>query len=297
MELVNTHCHCDYSGHGTGSIAEYADAAAAAGLTTLAFTEHFPLSAAFDPDEYLSMRPQMVNAYLAEIDEARARHPQIEFVTGTEMDYLGALEDRQLTEEALAPFRFRLLSVHFIDGWAFDDPDQKARWKEPGAPDAIWRRYGELWCEAASNASLPYDAMSHPDLAKKFGYYPSFSLERLYDEMAEAARAGRAAAAYCAGKQTAEGRTLDIRNGSLVGYTVPQHVRMDADFTGVDVFFRVRAICGVSRIAVRDESGAQIASFRREHMAPGEMENISLPRVLLEKAQGAVTVSVEEEQA
>ena len=114
---------------------------------------------------------------------------------------------------------------------------------------------------------------------------------------AEAARAGRAAAAYCAGKQTAEGRTLDIRNGSLVGYTVPQHVRMDADFTGVDVFFHVRAICGVSRIAVRDESGAQIASFRREHMAPGEMENIRLPRVLLEKAQGAVTVSVEEEQA
>ena len=114
---------------------------------------------------------------------------------------------------------------------------------------------------------------------------------------AEAARAGRAAAAYCAGKQTAEGRTLDIRNGSLVGYTVPQHVRMDADFTGADVFFRVRAICGVSRIAVRDESGAQIASFRREHMAPGEMENIRLPRVLLEKAQGAVTVSVEEEQA
>ena len=135
----------------------------------------------------------MVDAYLAEIDEARARHPQIEFVTGTEMDYLGALEDRQLTEDALAPFRFRLLSVHFIDGWAFDDPDQKARWTEPGAPDAIWRRYGELWCEAASNASLPYDAMSHPDLAKKFGYYPSFNLERLYDEMAEAARARKSA--------------------------------------------------------------------------------------------------------
>ena len=50
MELVNTHCHCVYSGHGAGSVAEYADAAAAAGLTTLAFTEHFPLSGAFDPD-------------------------------------------------------------------------------------------------------------------------------------------------------------------------------------------------------------------------------------------------------
>lgn len=58
MELVNTHCHCVYSGHGTGTIAEYADAAAAAGLTTLAFTEHFPLSAALQTrSEYLSMRP------------------------------------------------------------------------------------------------------------------------------------------------------------------------------------------------------------------------------------------------
>ena len=190
MELVNTHCHCVYSGHGPGTIAEYADAAAAAGLTTLAFTEHFPLSAAFDPDEYLSMRPQMVDAYLAEIDEARARHPQIEFVTGTEMDYLGALEDRQLTEEALAPFRFRLLSVHFIDGWAFDDPDQKARWKEPGAPDAIWRRYGELWCAAASDPAQPFDVMAHPDLAKKFAFYPYFELAPYFERMAEAMRAG-----------------------------------------------------------------------------------------------------------
>ncbi len=172
MELVNTHCHCVYSGHGVGSIAEYADAAAAAGLSTLAFTEHFPLSPAFDPDEYLSMTPANVDAYLAEIEAARAKHPQIEFITGTEMDYLGSLEDRAITDEALAPFRFRLLSVHFIDGWAFDDPAQRDRWEEPGAPDAIWRRYGELWCEAASNAHAAYDAMSHPDLAKKFGFYP-----------------------------------------------------------------------------------------------------------------------------
>ena len=190
MELVNTHCHCVYSGHGVGSVAEYAQAADAAGLTTLAFTEHYPLSPAFDPEEYLSMRPDLVELYLAEIEEARAAHPEIEFVVGTEMDYLGDLEDRAIAEADLAPFRFRLLSVHFIDGWAFDDPAQRSRWEEPGAPDAIWRRYGELWCAAASDRSLPYDCMSHPDLAKKFGYYPTFNLERLYDEMAEAARAG-----------------------------------------------------------------------------------------------------------
>ena len=113
---------------------------------------------------------------------------------------------------------------------------------------------------------------------------------------AEAARAGRAAAEYCKGVRASEGPVLEIKNGALVGYTVPQHVRMNADFTAVDVFFRVRAICKESRIVVKDEAGTQIASFRREHLAPGEMENIKLPRVLLDKAKGSITVSVEVEE-
>lgn len=114
---------------------------------------------------------------------------------------------------------------------------------------------------------------------------------------AEAARAGRAAAAYCRGQRTASNDTIELKNGNLVGYTVPQHIHKDTDCKAVDVFFRVRAICGNSRIVVTDEAGAQIAAFPREHMAPGEMENIKLPRVLLDKAQGAITISVEEAQA
>ena len=56
--------------------------------------------------------------------------------------------------------------------------------------DVIWRRYVELWCEAASDARQPFTIMSHPDLAKKFDRYPSFDLGPLYDRMAEAAAAG-----------------------------------------------------------------------------------------------------------
>ena len=74
MELVNTHCHCVYSGHGAGTIAEYADAAAAAGLATLAFTEHFPLSVAFDPERYLSMTEGNLPRYLAETKIGGKRH-------------------------------------------------------------------------------------------------------------------------------------------------------------------------------------------------------------------------------
>ena len=111
---------------------------------------------------------------------------------------------------------------------------------------------------------------------------------------AEAARAGKAAAACCAGSEKAPERVIELKNGNLVGYTVPQHIHADTDFKTVDVFFRVRAICGASRIVVTDSTGAEIAAFRRERMAPGEMENIKLPKVLLDKAQGDLTVSVEE---
>ena len=111
---------------------------------------------------------------------------------------------------------------------------------------------------------------------------------------AEAARAGKAAAACCAGSEKAPERVIELKNGNLVGYTVPQHIHADTDFKTVDVFFRVRAICGASRIVVTDSTGAEIAAFKRERMAPGEMENIKLPKVLLDKAQGDLTVSVEE---
>ena len=114
---------------------------------------------------------------------------------------------------------------------------------------------------------------------------------------AEAARAGRAAAAYCRGQRAATDDVIELKNGNLVGYTVPQRIHKGTDYKTVDVFFRVRAICGSSRIVVTDETGAQIAAFPREHMAPGEMENIKLPCALLAKAKGTVTIAIEEAQA
>ena len=114
---------------------------------------------------------------------------------------------------------------------------------------------------------------------------------------AESARAGQAAAALCAGTTPSSSQIMELKNGPVVSYTVPQRIHMAADFQAVDVFFRVRAVCGKSRITVTDEAGTCLASFRRERLAPGEMENIKLPRKLLENAQGSITVSVEEDPA
>ena len=79
--------------------------------------------------------------------------------------------------------------------------------------------------------------------------------------------------------------------GDGVNYTVPQHIRPERIETSVGVFFRVNRICGASEIRVTS-GGVQIARFKREHMAPGEMENIKIPKVLLDRITGD-TLAVE----
>lgn len=190
MELINTHCHSKYCGHGEGEIAEYAALAEAAHLTTLAFTEHYPLSEAFDPQGYLSVPAKDMAAYEGAVLSAREQYPSMEILLGIELDYLSSTDDRQLDEEELASFDLILGSVHFVDRWPFDDPAQRDAWDEEGAVDRIWERYVDLWCEAAADRSQPFDIMSHPDLAKKFAFYPTQPLQSLYDRMAEAAQAG-----------------------------------------------------------------------------------------------------------
>ena len=112
MELVNTHAHTGLCGHGEGTVDELVRAARAAGISTLAVTEHYPLTPAFDPLAYLSMPKESIGRYLRELEDARAAYPDIEIVFGTELDWLGDYEDRALSAEDFAPFACVLGSVH-----------------------------------------------------------------------------------------------------------------------------------------------------------------------------------------
>ena len=184
MELVNCHTHTAYSGHGEGTVADLVRAAWKAGITTLAITEHYPLPLALDPNHENALPETLLPQYLSEIHNAQQQTGTVEIVAGAEFDWLGSCETRTLDAAAFAPFAYSLLSVHFIDGWGFDDPAYMSRWDDLGA-DAVWRRYVELWIDAACS-DWPATCMAHPDLAKKFGYYPSFDLEKCYKEMVDA---------------------------------------------------------------------------------------------------------------
>lgn len=110
---------------------------------------------------------------------------------------------------------------------------------------------------------------------------------------AESQRAGAAAADHVLGTAHADPAVLEVHTGDGVTYTVPQHIRPSRVEKACNLFFRVNRICEDSQILVQS-GDTLIARFSREHLAPGEMEHIVLPKALLERASESITVSIQE---
>ena len=118
---------------------------------------------------------------------------------------------------------------------------------------------------------------------------------------AESERAGAAAAAYVmAGESspapagTEPGEPIPVCAGEGISYTVPQHLSPAVGTAGEEVFFRVRRVTGPAAIVVQDGAGNRVARFARSHLAPGEMEHITLPAALLARAIAPLTLRMEE---
>lgn len=94
---------------------------------------------------------------------------------------------------------------------------------------------------------------------------------------------------------TEESKILNLKTDSNIGYSVPQKIRVEDVDKLVRVFFRVKKIYKEpAKIVFRDETNQEIASYNRPFMFPAEMENVSLPRKLLDKITGTeLTISVE----
>ncbi len=104
---------------------------------------------------------------------------------------------------------------------------------------------------------------------------------------AESERAGVSAAEYVLGEKK-EKTLRALKNGDGVAYTVPQRFDGETD-KKLEIFFRVRN--RIKKGEIRVFAGeTQIASFKREFMAPAEMQKIVVPPVLLQKAEGDLTV-------
>lgn len=113
---------------------------------------------------------------------------------------------------------------------------------------------------------------------------------------AESTRAGAAAAEYVLRGGNVGGECLPVTASGSVGYTVPQSVCPQNVGKALDIFFRVRKKIRRGEITVTS-GGTVIASFKREFLAPAEMQKITVPKALLEKASGGLNVSVTETES
>lgn len=111
---------------------------------------------------------------------------------------------------------------------------------------------------------------------------------------AESARAGKSAAVYVKhGSANSEAISINAANG--VSYTVPQKLRINNVEKTAELFMRVNRVAQNTPINVICD-GNIIASYKRPHLAPGEMERIVLPKAILNKINATeITVALGEE--
>jgi len=196
--MIDLHMHTPRCGHASGEPSEYVAAARSAGVRTMAFCDHLPLPPGYAPGyamEWVEL-PDYVADVRSLADGARAAGGP-EVLLGTEADWLPGHEELVRGALDAHPFDIVLGSVHFIDDWAFDDPELREGYRQ-WTPDLLWERYFQDLCTAAGTGL--YDVMAHPDLIKKFGCLPLGDPRRYFREAAAAfAEAGVAVEVNTAG--------------------------------------------------------------------------------------------------
>ena len=110
----------------------------------------------------------------------------------------------------------------------------------------------------------------------------------------ESEKAGMGAGRYVLNGEVSKNRVVKTINGDNISYVVPQYIRKDNVEKSVELSFRVRRPTQQVNIVVRD-GDTVIAKFKKEHVIPSEMEKVSIPKVLLEKANRELVVSVKED--
>lgn len=175
--FADLHTHTSLCNHASGDPKEYLAVAERRGLAFLGVSDHFPAPAGYD--EKWRMKPSQLSEYRNLVhDLQNASSMGVAVLFAAEFDYVpGRMKEVQ---DALAPFDFdyRIGSVHYVDGFAFDDPEQIEGWNAFGR-DRVWERYLDLLEDFVKAHS--FQILAHADLPKKFGFRhgdPDFVLKR-----------------------------------------------------------------------------------------------------------------------
>lgn len=98
------------------------------------------------------------------------KFPNIRIKLGLEVDYIPGREKEIREIQAGYDWDYLIGSVHFIDGWAFDHPDYKEKFKTDDI-DEIYHNYFNLVRQSVE--ANCFDIVGHLDLVKIWGHKPN----------------------------------------------------------------------------------------------------------------------------
>ena len=168
--IVDLHNHTPLCNHAEGSIEEYIESAIKKGTKIFGFSDHAPMD--FDPQ--YRMKFEEMQEYEAHVLAAKEKYKdKITILLGYEVDYLkGHMDERVLN----AAVDYLIGSVHFIDGWGFDNPEFIGRYESEDI-DEIWQKYFDTIEEMAKSGL--FDIVGHLDLIKVFKFMPKKEIKEI----------------------------------------------------------------------------------------------------------------------
>ena len=162
----------------------YVEHAIESGLTELGFSDHlFMYWLPRDQrDPELGMAEWEHDFYIEDVERCRRQYARdITIRLATEADFIPGHE---ATLEAILrryDWDYVIGSVHFLDGWGFDDSRYLSGF-DTWDIDALYARYFDL--VGASAETGLFDTIGHADLVKKFGHRPSRDQSAVYARLA-----------------------------------------------------------------------------------------------------------------
>lgn len=183
--LIDYHTHLERGPYTLEYLQRFMDTGRERGVSEICFTEHghqfYESCMLLNNDWPLSMPRRYLADYINLVEQAKGLGLPVKL--GLEMDYIPETKDKIGCFLSTQPFDFVLGSVHWIDGFGFDNPDWLPEW-DTRSVDRLYIRYFELLREAVQ--SQMFDAIAHADVIKIFGHRPSFSLQEEYRQLADA---------------------------------------------------------------------------------------------------------------
>ena len=180
LPKVDYHMHTPLCGHAVGEPEEYVEQAMRVGLSEIGFSDHAPLVT--HEDARYTMNASQLGLYHKMIEKVQKKYASFTIKLGLEADFVPGFENKTRAILEGYPYDFVIGSIHFIDAWAFDDPDEQVKWKDKD-PNRVYRDYYKLL--RLSAASGLFDIMGHVDLVKKFGHRATEDLNAEIEETAK----------------------------------------------------------------------------------------------------------------